>query len=204
MNRRSILTASLCAALLAGCYSPGSVDLAWNEEVLLPDGRKFFVNMIHSYNCFDYRFQQFGGTCSPLDTTLTINGGKGVGVVTQLFKGFNPMFLGEKDGVWYAILVGGYRYRNREIPGQDWGDKQGPYGQWAIRLVNGKWQPMPLAEFPVEFQKPNMLLLYGTAEELAQFHQRRVTLQDKADWVAEHPPGYADVNITRPKPSAPR
>jgi hypothetical protein len=204
MNLKSILTASLCALLLAGCYWPGSVDQVWSEEVQMPDGRTFVVKRVTTYVCHDYRFRQFGGTCSGNDTTLTLNGGEGIGVVTQLFKGFRPMFLGEKDGIWYAILIGGYRYKNREIPGQDWGDQEGPYGQWAIRLVAGKWQPMPLADFPVEFQKPNMLLLYGTAEELAKFHQRRVTLQDKADWVAQNPPGPSHVNITRPKPSAPR
>lgn len=204
MNRRLLLIATLCVPLLSGCYRPGQADLAWNEEVQMPDGRRFVVHRVTAYQCFNYRFRQFGGTCSGNDTTMTMDGGPGVGVVTQVFKGFRPMFLGEKDGIWYGILIGGYRYRNREIPGQDWGDQQGPYGQWAIRLVNGKWQPMPLADFPAEFQAPNMLLLYGTSEELARFHQGRVTLQDKADWVSVHPPGYADVRITRPKPAAHR
>jgi hypothetical protein len=204
MSRRIILAAFLCAPLFGGCYQPGVVSLVWNEEVQLSDGRMVVTGMVHSYNCFDYRFKQFGGLCGPLDTTLTLNGGEGVGVVTQLFKGFHPMFLGEKDGIWYAILTGGYRFKNREIPGQDWGDSQGPYGQLAIRLVNGQWQPMPLADFPIEFQRPNMLLLYGTSEELAEFHQGLVTLQNKADWAVKHPPGYADIRITRSKSNATR
>lgn len=200
MKRRFLLAFAAVLPLLASCYRPGWTNLEWSEEVLLPDGRTVEVNVVHAYFCFEYRFKEFGGTCSPNDTTMTLNTGTAAGVVTQLFKGFQPMFLGEQDGTWYAILIGGYRYKNREIPGQDWGDKQGPYDQWAIRLVDGKWQPMPLAEFPKAFQRPNMLLLYGTGQELSKFQQRRVTLQDKAAWVAVHPPGYSDVRITRPKP----
>lgn len=203
MNRRTLFIAGFCALVLVSCHFPGQTELAWDEEVQLPDGRQFTVHMVHSFHCYNYRFRRFGGDCGPNDSTLTLKSGDTPRGVTQLFKGFQPMFLGEKAGVWYAILIGGYRYKNREIPGQDWGDQQGPYDQWAIRLVNGKWQPMPLIDFPPEFQKPNMLL-YGTAQELSKFHQGRVTLQDKAEWVAYHPLGYADVQITRPKPSAQR
>lgn len=81
MNRRSILAASVCVPFLGACYQPGLVNLVWNEEVQLPDGRMVVVGMVHSYHCFDYRFKQFGGLCGPLDTTLTLNGGEGVGVV---------------------------------------------------------------------------------------------------------------------------
>lgn len=202
MNCRHLLATVLFVPLLFGCHRPGWTDLVWSEEVLLPDGRTAVVNMTHAYYCFNYRFKEFGGTCSPNDTTMTLNTGTAAGAVTQLFKGFQPMFLGEKDGIWYAILIGGYRYKNREIPGQDWGDQQGPYDQWAIRLVDRKWQPMPLADFPAEFQRPNMLLLYGTGQELSKFQHGHVTLKDKAAWEAVHPPGYSDVRITRPKPKA--
>lgn len=204
MRRRLLLAIAAVLPLLASCHRPGWTDLVWSEEVLLPDGRTVVVNMTHTYFCFNYRFKEFGGTCSPNDTTMTLNTGAAAGLVTQLFKGFQPMFLGEKNGIWYAILIGGYRYKNREIPGQDWGDQQGPYGQWAIRLVDGRWQPMPLADFPVEFQRPNMLLLYGTGQELSKFQHGRVTLQDKSDWVAVHPPGYSDFRIERPKPNVSR
>jgi hypothetical protein len=104
MNRRSILAASVCAPFWGACYQPGLVNPVWNEDVQLPDGRRVVVGMVHSYNCFDYRFKQFGGLCGPLGTKLTLNGGEGVGVVTQLFKGFHPMFLGEKNGIWYGAI----------------------------------------------------------------------------------------------------
>jgi hypothetical protein len=63
---------------------------------------------------------------------------------------------------------------------------------------------MSLADFPAEFQRPNMLLMYETSEELAEFHQGHVTLQKKADWVFKHPPDYTDIRITRSKSNTAR
>jgi hypothetical protein len=198
MNRRTILSATLALPLLPGCYKPGPFDLVWDEEVLLPDGRVIVAHMTHTYMRLESSLAEFGGTSSPRDTTMEFDAGAGIGIVKQLFKGFEPMFLGQKDGVWYAILIGGYRFKNRSLPGQDWGDIEGPHGQLAIKLVDGKWLPTSLRAFPPEFQRPNMLLLYGTAKELSVFHQQRVTLKDKAAWLEKHPLGYADVAITRP------
>ena len=75
---------------------------------------------------------------------------------------------------------------------------EGPYGQWAIKLVDGKWTPISMTRLPESFQRPNMLLPYGTAEEHATFKGKRVTLADKARWLKKHPPGYSDVTLTRP------
>lgn len=200
MNRRTFVAATVAAPLLSACYEPGLFDLVWDEEILLPDGRVVVAHMTHSYMRLESSLSEFGGTSSPRDTTMTFDAGTGTGVVKQLFKGFQPMFLGQKDGVWYAILIGGYRFKNREIPGQDWGDSQGPYGQLAIRLINGKWLPMKLCDFPEEFKKPNMLLLYATAKDLSKFNQQSVSLADKAAWLAIHPYGYAHIAITKPMP----
>jgi hypothetical protein len=198
MNRRTFVAATVAAPLLSACYEPGPFDLVWDEEVLLPDGRVIVVQIAHRYMRLETSLSEFGGISSPRDTTMTFDAGAGTGVVKQLFKGFEPTFLGQKDGVWYAILIGGYRFKNRSIPGQDWGDQEGPYGQWAIKLVGGKWQPTSLRAFPPEFQRPNLLLLYATAKELSVFHQKRVTLKDKTARLEKYPLGYAHVAITRP------
>ena len=198
MNRRTFVAATVAAPLLSACYEPGPFELVWDEEIELPDGRVIVAHMVHSYMRLESSLSEFGGTSSPRDTTMTFDAGADTGVVKQLFKGFQPLFLGQKDEVWYAILIGGYRFMNRSIPGQDWGDQEGPYGQWAIKLVGGKWQPTSLRAFPPEFQRPNLLLLYATAKELSVFHQKRVTLKDKTAWLEKYPLGYAHVAITRP------
>jgi hypothetical protein len=97
------------------------------------------VHIAHRYMRLETSLSELGGLSSPpRDTTMEFDAAAGTGVVKQLFKGFDPTFLGQKNGIWYAILIGGYRLKNREIPGQDWGDQEGPYGQWAIQLVDGK------------------------------------------------------------------
>jgi hypothetical protein len=197
MNRRNILNAMLALPLLSGCYKPGPFDLEWDEEILLPDGRVIVAHMTRTYMRLESSLSEFGGISSPRDTTMEFDAGSGAGVVKQLFMGFRPMFLGQKDGVWYAILIGGYRFKNRSIPGQDWGDSEGPHGQWAIKLVGGKWQPTSLRAFPTEFQYPNVLMS-GTAEELSVFHQKQVTLKDKAAWLEKHPLGINNIAISRP------
>ena len=201
MNRRTFVAATVAAPLLSACYEPGPFELVWDEEIQLPDERVIVAHMAHSYMRLESSLSEFGGTSSPRDTTMTFDAGANTGVVKQLFKGFQPMFLGQKDGVWYAILIGGYRFKNREIPGQDWGEQQGPNDHWAIRLVDGKWQPMQLCDFPEEFQKPNMLLLYTTAKELSKFDKQRVSLVDKAAWLSIHPYGPTDVRIEKPLPN---
>ena len=93
---------------------------------------------------------------------------------------------------------------SREIPGQDWGELEGPYGQWAVRLIEGKWIPMSMSRLPEAFQTPNVLLLYGTAAEHAEFNGKNVTLQDKKAWLSQHPLGYAHLRLTRPTAASPR
>ena len=66
------------------------------------------------------------GTNLTRDTTLTFDAGSNSGRVTQLFKGFHPMFIGFSEQQWYAVLYGGYYARSRELPGQDWGELEGP------------------------------------------------------------------------------
>lgn len=203
MNRRTLLGTALTALFLCGCIYGRNFDFEWDEEVQLHDGRTTWVHLKHSYERLSLGFMPYSGSIIPRDTTLTFDAGSPSGVVTQLFKGFHPMFLGQYDAVWYAVLYGDY-YGSRKLPGQDWGDLEGPYGQWAIKLVNGVWRPISMAELPALFQTPNVLMLYGTAQEHSEFSGRRVSLKDKADWIEKHPLGYSHERLTRPSPTSPR
>lgn len=206
MNRRLFALGAALAAtpLLSGFGWDKQFDLSWEEEVLLHDGRVIVVKLKHTYERLHPGLTRYGGTNLTRDTTLTFDAGGTTGVVTQLFKGFHPMFIGEHQGVWYAVLYGTYYARSREIPGQDWGELEGPYGQWAIKLVNGKWVPISMSNLPEVFKEPNMFMLYGDAVEHAAFDGRRVTLSDKRAWLMKYPPGYSDVRLTRPTAASPK
>ena len=190
--------------LLSGCFYGNRFELEWDEEVMLPGGRVTVVHLKYSYQRLHQGFTPYGGTNLLRDSTMTLQTGGRYGAVTQHFKGFHPMFLGEHGGEWYAVLRGSYYAKSRNIPGQDWGELEGPYGQWAIKLVDGKWKPISMTRLPEAFQSPNILHLYGTAEDHAAFKGKRVTLEDKNAWLRKHPLGYSDMALTRPIVSSTR
>jgi hypothetical protein len=204
MNRRTLLTTAVVTPLLNGCLYDRWFDLEWDEEVQLTDGRVIVVHLKQTYERLGQSFSRYGGTNLTRDTTLTFDAGGSTGRVTQLFKGFHPMFIGFYDGQWYAVLYGAYYARSRELPGQDWGELEGPYGQWAIQLDRGKWVPMSMGQLPDPFQTPNVFMLYGTASEHALFNGKTITLQDKKKWLSDHPLGYAHVRLTRPTAASPK
>lgn len=203
MNRRSFTAAAFATPLMSGCLWDKHFDLSWDEEIQLHDGRVIVVKVTHTYERLRREIGRYTSAL-PRDTEFSFDAGAPVGRVTQLFKGFHPMFLGWHEGTWYAVLYGDYYYRSRELPGQDWGELEGPYGQWAIRLDNGKWQPMSMSRLPAAFYEPNMMLLKGAVSEQAEFDGKKVTLQDKQAWVAKHPYDYADIRLTRPTAVSPR
>jgi hypothetical protein len=182
---------------LGGCIYPKYFDLEWNEEVQLHDGRVIVVHLKHTYERLYQGITPYGGTILPRDTTLTFDAGGSSGKLTQLFKGFHPLFLGEYDGVWYVILYGSHYYKSEQIPGQNWGLNW--YGSGQVARLEGKgFVPISLHDLPAVFTKPNMLYLHGSASEHAQWDGKRVTLETKAEWRAKHRPGFHDAAIHRP------
>lgn len=204
MNRRTMLHVGLVVGsgvFLSGCLYSRYFDLEWDEEVLLHDGRVVVVRLKHTYERLQQGLTPYSGTILARDTTLTFDGGGGVGLVTQLFKGFHPMFLGQHNGNWYTILYGGDYYKSNEIPGQNWGLNWYESGQVAM-LQGGKFVPISLHDLPLVFTKPNMLYLRGRVSEHAEFDGGRVTLKEKATWLAKYPAGWTDATIRRPPPGS--
>lgn len=189
-------------AFTVGLY-PRYFDLSWDEEVQLHDGRVIVVRLKHTY---ERLHRELGWNTSAVvrDTELSFDAGGKDGRVTQLFKGFHPMFLGQHEGVWFAVLYGDYYGDSRRFPGQDWGELEGPYGQWAVKLEHGKWQPISMSRLPSIFVEPNMLVLKGTTGEHRELSGRRVSLQDKQSWLSRHPRDYGDVTLARPTAASPR
>lgn len=182
--------------LLAGCIWGQYFELGWDEEVALHDGRVIRMHVTHTYER-TRGWRRYDGAIHR-DCELRFDAGAGQGTVTQLFMGFSPMLLDQHEGVWYAVLYGGYRKRSREIPGQDWGDYEGPHGQLAIRLDAGRWRPISMRALPEEFQKPNVMLLSGSVGEHADWDGTRVTLRQKGRWLKKYPPDPGRMQIDRP------
>jgi hypothetical protein len=197
MNRRNLIAAVLTAPLLSGCIYGQYFDIEWDEEVQLDNERVIAVHLKHNFIRTSQSFTRYGGNSIPRASTLTLNAGGPTGTITQLFQGFRPIFIGQFEGSWYVVLTGKYVIGSRETLWQDWGELEGPEPQWAIKLVNTKWQPISMSRLPEVFKKPNMLRLAPNAEELSRFHGKRVSLADKAVWLSEYPPSF-NINLARP------
>lgn len=198
-SRRGLIASA--AVAVAGCLYDRRFSLEWTEEVQSQDGRTFVVQIHQIYERLGRSFNRYGGMIVPRDSILTIQP-NGNAPVTHLFCGFRPIFLDQYGGDWFGVLTGNYYVGTRKLQGQDWGELEGPYGQWAIKLTNGKWRPISMRELPAVFKEPNMLLLYGTTNEQSALDGKVVTLEEKRKWKTRHPPGYADIMLARPHASS--
>lgn len=185
-------------SFMAACQYDRFFDLEWDEEIQLHDGRVIVVHLKHHYMRIEQGLTLYGGTSIPIDSTLTLDTGSSAGTVVQYFKGFQPIFLDQYEGIWYGVLFGKYYPGSRETPGQDWGDMKGPLAQWAIKLVSGKWMPIPMSELPSVFQKPNLIVLYGQAKKYAPFNNLRISLTDKAELSKNLPIDREGLRLERP------
>lgn len=172
-------------------------DLEWDEEVKLLDGRIITVHIKHRYMRIDGRFYGYSDISVPIDSTLTLDTGSSAGTVVQYFKGFQTSFLDQHQGIWYGVLRGKYYPGSRETPGQDWGEMEGPSAQWAIKLVEGKWQPISMSRLPASFLKENIYHFPSPASSYQQFNGKKITLADKTDLRIKFPRNDVDT-LQRP------
>lgn len=202
MNRRTFASVALAAPLVSGCLWDRYFDVQWNEQVKQPDGKVITVHLKCRFErvyVYFREFTRYGGTIVDRDATLTFNAGGDIGQVTQLFKGLKPIYLGQHQGSWYAVLSGNYYPGSRETPGQDWGDFEGPYDQWAVKLVGKQFQPISKLELPDEVRAPNMLWLNGTIQEHVAFEGTTLTLEQKDEWKRSHRTDPQSWSIEKPK-----
>jgi hypothetical protein len=197
-----LLSAAMSPLLLSSCFYGKNFDLEWDEEVQLHDGRTIVVHLKYTYERLAPGLLPHGGTNILRDSVLTFDAGGRTGRVSQVFRGYHPMFLDQHEGTWYSVLYGGDYGQSRLLPGGDWGEMEGPYGQWTIKLVEGKWMAISMRDLPDQFQVPNVMILYGDASEMASFSGRVVTLADKQRWLELYPLGYAHRRLTRPMPTS--
>ena len=204
MKRRAMLISAASTPVLGACNWDRFFDLSWEEEVKLHDGRVIIVKLKYTYERIST--SNFGRyeSAIPRDTEMSFDAGAPYGFVSQTIKGFNPMFLDQKEGVWYMVMYGS-PYRNSEnIPGQDWGPSENGYGQRTAILQDGQFKSVSMRTLPEIFIEPNMLMLYGSAAEHAKFKGTRVTLAQKRAFLEKHPLGYSHVRIARPLPGYPK
>jgi hypothetical protein len=197
MNRRGFLAGAVAVPVLGGCIYRDDLTLQWDEDVLLHDGQKIVVNIKRRFERSSSGFTKYGGHLIDRDTTLTFDAGGQSGRVSQLFKGFKPIFIGFQNDAWYVLLTGAhYRGSDRE-PGQNWGAFRFNSPQVA-KLVGYNFASILLEELPADFKVCNLMLPYGKAGEVADFNGKRVTLDMKQAWKELYPPGYGHGSIVRP------
>jgi hypothetical protein len=199
MNRRDFTAAALTAPLLSGCFYDRFFDIEWDEEVLLYDKRVINVRLKYRFERLSRELTRYGGAIVPRDATLTFDAGGDAGQITQFFKGVNPVYLGQHNGIWYAVLSGGYYAGSRETPGQDWGNYETSNAQLAIKLVGKQFKPISIFELPDEIQEYNLLWLNGTVQEYVAFSGKTINLEQKTSWKTIHPLGVTNVRIVKPK-----
>jgi hypothetical protein len=199
--RRTFAAAAVATPLLTGCFWDKHFNLSWEEEVQLHDGQIIIVKLKHTYERLQQGLTRYGGRSILRDTTITFDSGGAAGVVTQLLKGYHPLFIGQHDGDWYLTIYGAHYYRSNEIPGQNWGIHWYGCGP-AAKLAAGKFEPISIHDMPGVFSKNNILLLYGDAAEMSKFEERRINLEEKNLWLITHPPGYGHAGICRPPATA--
>jgi len=197
MNRRSMLSWAGIAPLLSACFYDRFFEIEWEEEALQPDGRVIVVRRKEKWERHSQGLTPYGGRNIFRESTLTIDAGESVGRVSQLFRGFWPQFVGQHEGVWYAVIIGGYPSEPPGSPVQDWGKYETEWGQLAIKLEGGVWKSISMRALPKVIQEPNLLLPAEDLAKLAKFSNGRIRLGDKSS-VARQPSGPEMARLIRP------
>jgi hypothetical protein len=201
MKRRTLLTASLVGVVpILGCTSEPlspTFEFSWDEQVQLLEGRVIVVKIVRSYQRMNLSRGAYDEPILSRGSEVTFDSESTYGVVTQKFLGFRPMFLDRLNGSWYLGLIGGSQGKSELIDGQNWGKFRKHGENNMAKLIEGKWTPIPMAEFPDTFKLPNVLVLYGTAKEHSKFDKKLVTLEMKNRWLEEYPLSPPDHRIER-------
>jgi hypothetical protein len=201
MKRRTLLTASLASTLpILGCTSeplPARLELCWDEQVRLFDGRVIVVKKTHIYQRLNVNRGVYDEPIIPRDSELTFSPDGGPTTITQRFIGFRPIFLDTSNGDWFLASIGGSYASSEFIEGQNWSKHKLHSEHNIAKLKDGKWVAIPMTDFPEKFRTPNMLVLYGKAKDHSRFHKHLVTLEMKDQWLKEFPVAGDDARFPR-------
>jgi hypothetical protein len=164
----------------------------------LRDGRVIKVSREKINERLSQGILPYSGNIVARDEKITFDGLVPVDVRTQLFKGFSLIFLDQLDEVWYLVITGHSYGRSNETPTQDWGRPEKNLLYIPLRLKNGKWEKIPILQFPVFFRRANMLILTGMVQESMSLNNKRMSLIEKASWLVTHPPSPDILVFSRP------
>jgi hypothetical protein len=179
--RRNLIGAGLAAPLLGGCFFGDDVFIEWDEEVLLHDKTTMMVHLKHRWQRLSRGFTPKGGNFILRDSWLTFDAGGATGKVTQFFKGFDPRFIGQWEGVWYVWLKGGPYHQSDLRPDQKWRLSREHSGAFA-KLVDGKFVAHAHQEFPKIFTHTNFFRVTVQPDKLFVLDKQRLTLAKKQEW----------------------
>lgn len=198
MNRRTVLATTLALATLTGCYYPQYFDVTWDEPVRLHDGTVITVNFkftherLNRLSRYEYAILR--------NTTMSFDAGPPFGRVSQVFKRMQPVLLNRYNGSWYAVIVTRGSGDDPSISGQDWGPRQTAHAEWPLKLTGSGFKTIPMAEFPDEIVAQN-LIRNVPPEEMAEFDQKQLDLNDKKLLIAKHVLHPDDKALRKPRPT---
>ena len=193
---RYILGAITIAAVLAVAYVlqfglyPRFFDIAWDEEVLLHDGRVIVVQVKNTYERRGHGLTQYDETKITFrrkELTFESESGK---LVT--FKTRMPVaYLGQFGTNWYAVISGQGPYGNYpdEMPNH-WGNDYSPSIRRLAILQDGLFVPTRWATAPdplnTEKWRPN-LMRTNFWSDFPEWNGKRLTLNQKFFFNEAHP-----------------
>jgi hypothetical protein len=181
-TRRHLLGAGLAVPMLGGCIFSHDVFIEWEEEILLPDGKTMTVHVKHSWQRMTRGFTPKEGRFIARDCWLTFDADGTNGKITQLFKGWRPLLIGHREGVWYVWLHGGGPYYQSDLqPDQKWQLDPQQNGAFAA-LQSGKFVAIAQSTFPKEFLLTNFFRVTSEPKIFFVLDKQKLTLEKKKEW----------------------
>ena len=173
-------------------------DIAWDEEVQLHDGRVILVHVKQTYERRGVRLAPYANTTFRRNE-FTFDSGSTPGRITFGSR-LGISYIDQINGSWYAVLFGQGPYGNHadEMP-DHWGQDFTMQEERLASLKNGQFSPIAWELAPTGAILHNNLKVGSmSAEVLASFQNKRMTLNDKTNLRVAYPPGPGGGQISRP------
>jgi hypothetical protein len=180
-----------------GLY-PRYFAIEWDEEVQLHNGQVALMHVKQTYERHGHRLQRFGGALFRKNE-FTFDAGADHGRVTFTSR-LGIRSIDRIQGNWYVVLYGQGPYGNYpdEMPDR-WGMDYTINEERLAKLQGTIFRPISWDDLPADaIRNPNMVLGSIPIDVLFQFHEKRMSLEDKKRLREKYPPGPDASKISRP------
>jgi hypothetical protein len=189
---RSTLGVLAIAAVLGMAYVfqfglyPQFFDIAWDEEVLMHDGRVIVVHVKRTFERLN-SFDRWRGVHR--DTEISFDAGGMIGRYAKSFQRYDVTFLEYQRDRWFIGLI-----QTTGTPPVQWVDFSYPF---LVLEPDGHTRKAAIANFPEEFTRYNVMPLTPDANGIAKFDGQILTTKVKMKHWSENPRGAGDDSYIR-------